>query len=167
MMTGWRINNGPMDADDCHRDHVSTLWVDGYDSDDAERAGVSCCQTLDDLVSYFADGDPGCRTGRNANFSGAYLVEIAGDKSDDESWDDGEMLLHPTAILSCVPVEATSFLADLAVRMNAACAAGRRVVYDAERGEMVTESMCSLCDGAGHIEEEACPDCDGRGWVRE
>lgn len=166
-MTGWRINQGPMTDADCHRNHRSTLWSGGCDGDDAERSGVSCCRTLGDLVAYFASGDPGCRTGRNARFGGAYLVQIEGKPSDDEPWDEGELLLHPTAVLSCEPVAATSFLADLAERLNAACGRDERVVYDSDRGEMAAEDWCDACDGAGRDEDgKECWECDGAGWIR-
>jgi len=167
--TGWRINDGPMTADDCHRDHISRLWVDGTNSDDARRRGVSCCDSLEALADYFAAGTLGVRTGRSACFAGAYLVCIEGVESEDEPWDKGEALLHPTAVLFSRPVEETELLPLLCDHLQMRCGRDERIIYDAERGEMMCETRCSVCGGTGEDEDNddgLCWECDGAGWTR-
>ncbi len=170
----YRINSREMTTGDCHANHVSSLWVDGSDSDDAIRRGVSCCATLTELVDYFADGCPGNRTGRDADFGDAYLVELEGDESDDEAWDEGELLLHPTRIISCEPMGQTGFLIALESELNRACKDDERVTYDAEYGIMRTQDRCEACGGTGietdkeNIEmhgDAECWQCDGQGWM--
>ena len=172
MSDGWRINDGPMTDADCHRRHISQLWVDGSDSDTALRTGVSCCQTFDDLVAYFAAGG---RLGRNGRFAGSCLIHMEGTASDEAAWDAGELLLHPTRIISCVPVSESDFLVELAAELNRACVDGERVTYDEDYGEMRLEYRCEYCDGRGeetdsetidcHDGDTRCWDCDGLGWM--
>lgn len=61
------------------------------------RRGVSCCRSLEALRNYFA----GCE----ANMEGDVVVELEGELSEDEDWDDasGAVLIYPSWIVSVVP----------------------------------------------------------------
>lgn len=74
------------------------LACDGEGEIENIRAGVSACQSIDDLYNYI-------------RISGAYvdntvIVELDATSSDDQPEDAeiGEVLVHPTAILSVTPV---------------------------------------------------------------
>jgi hypothetical protein len=107
-MTYYRISPRPLTSDDCHREHTSQVWI----GDEESRSGLSCCASLSDLRDYFFGGD-GVSYGRGAHLGGSYLVAFEGELSDDAPRDEGECLVHPTKIISCTPVEGTSWLEDL------------------------------------------------------
>lgn len=90
---------------DLGQDFKSRLWIG--DSEETTRNGLSTTLGMEDLVSYFAN--------RHANFKGSYLVILEGEVSEDTPYEDhaGEVLIHPSRVVSCQPVEKTSFLNDL------------------------------------------------------
>lgn len=131
-----RIADRPMDEDDAHGDHVSELWVSGYDDDDASRSGLSGAKDMDALVDYFLGPD---QKGRAAYFKDAYLTEYEGEQSDDEPWEAsyGETLVHPTKILQSVPIEETDFLARLAKELRDGYGSDDIISFSEDQGRFV------------------------------
>lgn len=163
MTTYYRISPRPMTEADLHEDHVSALWVG---EDDERRRGMSACESYEDLVGYFAaDG------GRGARYDGAMLVELEGVLSDDDPWEpEGEVLIHPTRIVSQVPV-ADGFVGDVVDHINhweyPQAYADYRAAYDASQTTIIIEVRCDHCDGTGHDEDEEdgeCVWCGAKGW---
>jgi hypothetical protein len=69
---------------------------DGEGQVEDVRRGVSCCRSIDDLRSYFAD--------RGADLTGDQLITLDGELSDDDDYDadDGAVLVLPSRIVSVV-----------------------------------------------------------------
>jgi hypothetical protein len=84
------ILDGPQTSRAWHRDETEAQPTD--------RAGVSACNSLAELAGYLATRGDGIPYGG----PGWVLVEFAGELSDDQPLDfeDGEVLVHPTAIVS-------------------------------------------------------------------
>jgi len=107
----YRISKREMTEKDCHSNYTSSLWYNSNKEDD--RRGISCCNTLEQLMKYFL-GDVGTSFCRGAQIGGSYLVELEGEESEDEPWEgDIEFLIHPTKIISCNPVEQTEWFQEL------------------------------------------------------
>lgn len=74
---------------------VSYHW-NNIDSEEYTRVGVSVCESREALAAYLA------KSGIPFGDGDWVIVEVAGDLSDDEPYDaaDGELLVHPTEIVS-------------------------------------------------------------------
>jgi len=162
--TYYRVSTRPLTEEDCHDEHISELWVG---EDDETRAGMSCCKTYDDLINYFV-GIPGqTSAGRGARMEGCYITVLEGTLSDDEGYDshDGEVLVHPTRIVSNCPVQ-DEFMDDLAEGIKARWGSDM-ARYDAKQGWRALD-YCPHCGGTGVDEEdgEECYHCGGSGEER-
>lgn len=78
---------------------VSRAWH----RDDRDKFGVSVCASRQDLARYLATAGAGIPFGAK----GWVLVELAGDIAADQPLDfqDGELLIHPTAILAAAEID--------------------------------------------------------------
>lgn len=86
------ILDGPQTSRAWHRDETEAQATD--------RAGVSVCGSLNELATYLATTGAGIPYGT----PGWVLVELRGEISDDQPLDDGELLVHPTGIVSSKPI---------------------------------------------------------------
>lgn len=87
---------------DPDRKQISTLWCG---DDDDERAGVSCCRSLDDLCDYFA--------GRQWTYcAGTRVIELEGIEADEADWDDdeGAVLIWPARIVRVLSLDEAGLL---------------------------------------------------------
>lgn len=96
MMTYFRVQAAWRDVNDLldPAEQVSRAWH----RDDLDRDGVSVCESREDLARYLATVGEGIPFG-----AGEWVVvELTGTPSDAEPLDadDGELLLHPTGIVS-------------------------------------------------------------------
>lgn len=100
--TYFRVQDGNQDVNDLldPAEQLSRAWHHHH-LDDAHttRKGVSVCDSRETLAQYLATVGQGIPFG----LPGWVLVEVEGDLSDDQPLDfeDGEYLIHPTAIVSC------------------------------------------------------------------
>jgi hypothetical protein len=120
-MIGYRIHSTLMTDTDLHDGHTSLLWTEtGEAETDRPRSGLSVTRSMESLVSYFTGGY-GVSIGRGADLRDVYVVVIEGEESGDEPFEghDVESLIHPTKILSAVPVLGSEFLALLKDSINA------------------------------------------------
>jgi hypothetical protein len=102
--TYYRISSSAPTSEWCHRGHVSALWSGGDDDLDS-RAGVSACESLEDLAEYFGTTTDSGSVARAADLDDCVIVAFRGDLSDDTPWETtGEVLIHPTEIVSVSPV---------------------------------------------------------------
>lgn len=108
---GWADKQCP----DCNGDGHDFVWLDAADDDmtmvrcetcvgtgrvdDTTRPGVSACETLDALYSYFA--------GRAADLEGAVVITMEADLAGEADWDEAEgaVLVRPTRIVGVEPVD--------------------------------------------------------------
>lgn len=94
-MTYYRVQTADRDPADLldPEYQVSSHWnnIESYD-----RVGVSVCESLEDLAYYLAQSGIPYGNGQWV------IVELDGYLSDDDPYDaeDGEILIHPTVIVS-------------------------------------------------------------------
>ena len=102
MTTGYRIqseNHGVTDLLDPERQ--ISLSYSGRDED--VRQGISVCASLEDLAAYIA------QTGIEIDASNSVVVVVEGPESEDLPCDAhlGELLIHPTRVVSVTPADDT------------------------------------------------------------
>ncbi len=88
----------PGDRDIMDGPQVSRAWHrDETEAQPTDRAGVSACQSLDELAGYLATRGAGIPYG----LPGWVLVAFVGELSEDQPLDfcDGEVLVHPEAVV--------------------------------------------------------------------
>ncbi|MET0426699.1 MAG: hypothetical protein ABW046_22725 [Actinoplanes sp.] len=93
----------PADRDIMDGAQTSRAWHRAEDEPQpTDRAGVSACRSLEDLAEYLATRGEGIPYG----LPGWCLVALHGEVSDDQPLDfeQGEVLVHPTRIVSCEPI---------------------------------------------------------------
>lgn len=83
---------------------VSSHW-NNIDSAEYTRAGVSVCESREDLAAYLA------HSGIPYGDGEWVIVELTGEPSTDTPYDaeHGEALIHPTAIVSVTPMDDAFF----------------------------------------------------------
>lgn len=101
-MTYYRIQTADRDVNDLLNpaNHVSYHW-NNIDNEQYTRRGVSVCESREDLAAYLA----GC--GIPYGDGDWVIVELDGEISDDTPYDAefGEVLIHPTEIVSVGPLD--------------------------------------------------------------
>ncbi|TDC63866.1 hypothetical protein E1258_09470 [Micromonospora sp. KC207] len=116
MTTYFRVQDGIFDPAllldaDCQ---TSRAWG----RDDLDRVGVSVCASREELATYLATLGSGIPYGSG----GWVLIELTGDLSDDTPLDadHGEILIHPTQIISVNPID-DDFFDLIGTAYDAAC----------------------------------------------
>ena len=114
MATYYRISwDDDSEAALLNPDRKSALWGNSNRADGAPRLGVSVCESLSDLVDYFAARN--CDWDEDAGI--CVLVELEGTIASDEDHDagaDGDpVLVIPTAVLSMAPLEDSDIIDEL------------------------------------------------------
>jgi hypothetical protein len=93
------IMDGPQTSRAWHRDETEAQPTD--------RAGVSACRSLGDLAEYLATRGEGIPYG----LPGWVLVAFVGEVAEQQPLDfeAGEVLVHPTDIVTCEPIPDSFF----------------------------------------------------------
>lgn len=101
-MTYYRVQSADRDPADLldPNNHISYHW-NNLDIPQYTRRGVSVCETREDLASYLAG------SGIPIGDGDWVVVGVDGDESDDTPYDAeyGEVLIHPTEIVSVEPLD--------------------------------------------------------------
>ncbi|GAA2644483.1 hypothetical protein GCM10010399_92980 [Dactylosporangium fulvum] len=104
--TYFRVQSGDRPASDLldAEQQISRAWgKDHLEDRGTDRVGVSVCATREELAQYLATYGAGIPYG----MPGWVLVELRGDISDDQPLDSegGELLVHPTEIMSVAAID--------------------------------------------------------------
>lgn len=104
--TYFRVQSGDRDLADLldPAEQISRAWGHEHLEDcRTDRIGISVCASRDELARYLATYGGGIPYG----LPGWVLVELRGEISDDQPLDaeGGELLIHPTEIVSAVPID--------------------------------------------------------------
>lgn len=103
--TYFRVQTSDRDPQDLldPEHQISRAWH----REDLDRTGVSVCASLEELAAYLAGPGSGIPYG----LPDWVLIELRGDISDDQPLDaeHGELLIHPTEIVSVQPIPDSFF----------------------------------------------------------
>ena len=141
-MRAFRLHQGKPGNGIIGDHNTSSLWFG--ETDETDREGLSCCASYEDLLTYFTGNQGEHSLCRATTLNNTYLIEIEGELSEDTPYEecDGEILLHPTAIISVEPAS-LNFLEDLCE--EAASQWGCDAVRLAEDGEWESSDRCEEC----------------------
>ncbi len=105
MTTYFRVQPGDRPATDLlEAGQQSRAWGrEHMENDTTTREGVSVCDSRESLAQYLATYGQGIPFG----LPDWVLVELRGNASDDQPLDaeGGELLIHPTEIVACTPID--------------------------------------------------------------
>lgn len=102
MTTYYRIQTADRDPSLLlNPEHQISYHWNSIDSEEYTRVGVSVCETLEDLAAYLAGSGIPYGDGEWV------IIELTGYLSDDDAYDAayGELLIHPTEIVSVRPMD--------------------------------------------------------------
>jgi hypothetical protein len=107
--TGYRVQPGNRPTDTLL--HAEAQISSAWHRDDLDRSGISVCESRQALAGYLATVGEGIPYGSG----GWVLVELEGTESDDTPLDaeHGEILLHPTRIVSVTSLDDDTEMWDM------------------------------------------------------